>query len=164
MKYQLIPNFLSESECAALVQMCETDSDQIQVWQDGVSDYTVKRKWIQNELNTRMRFSLSEFPILAQLLQQHNYKIQTNPENTFYVAKYIPGQHLTAHTDPVGQHLSIIVRLNSDYTGGKLLVGGDQSVEWGIGDAVVFDPQITHGVTKVYSGIRYSLVFWLTDL
>jgi predicted 2-oxoglutarate/Fe(II)-dependent dioxygenase YbiX len=164
MTYQLIPHFLSEAECDALVQMCESDSDQIQIWQDGVSDHTVKRVWIQNDLNTRMRFSLSEFPVLTQLLQQHNYKIQTNPENTFYVAKYIPGQHLKSHTDPVGQNLSMIVRLNSDYTGGKLHVGGDQAVEWSTGDAVVFDPQVAHAVTKVYSGIRYSLVFWLTDL
>jgi hypothetical protein len=73
--------------------------------------------------------------------------------------------------------VSITVALNdkSDYNGGdfKIQPDGDRpiryesfskNVDLNLGDAVIFDSRMYHGVTPVTEGIRYSAIIWLYDL
>lgn len=73
--------------------------------------------------------------------------------------------------------VSITVALNnkSDYNGGdfKIQPDGDRKnhyesvskyVDLNLGDAVIFDSRMYHGVTPVTEGIRYSTIIWLYDL
>ena len=73
--------------------------------------------------------------------------------------------------------VSITVALNnkSDYNGGdfKIQPDGDRpvhhesvanNVDLNLGDTVMFNSKMYHGVTPVTEGIRYSAIFWLYDL
>ena len=73
--------------------------------------------------------------------------------------------------------VSVTVALNNkcDYNGGdfKIQPDGDRpvhhesianNIDLNLGDAVIFDSRMYHGVTPVTSGIRYSAVIWLYDL
>ena len=72
--------------------------------------------------------------------------------------------------------ISITVALNnkSDYNGGDFLIQPDgvsnryesvaNNIELNLGDAVIFNSQMFHGVTPVTQGIRYSAIIWLYDL
>jgi len=70
--------------------------------------------------------------------------------------------------------VSITIALNnrSDYNGGIFKLQCDESdleseakiIDLNIGDAVLFDSKMKHGVTPVTGGIRYSAIFWLYEL
>tara|TARA_B100001093_G_C26638696_1_gene932171 strand:+ start:255 stop:962 length:708 start_codon:yes stop_codon:yes gene_type:complete len=72
--------------------------------------------------------------------------------------------------------ISITVALNNkcDYNGGdfKIQPDGEQNsfeynaknIDLNLGDAVLFDSRMYHGVTPVTEGIRYSAIIWLYHL
>ncbi len=89
----------------------------------------------------------------------------------FQFTEYKVGEYYNWHTDssPEGEYAkrycSIVIQLNTDYTGGDLQMKIDEiegitTFENGIGNLFVFLSDINHRVSPVESGIRYSLVSW----
>ena len=160
----IIPNFLSTSECSTLINITNDQPEKIHSYPNGLNTGDTKKCWIKNHLNTRMRFALTDFPDLDHALLTHNLPLTTAPDNTFYVAKYTSGQRIKPHIDPLTDYpgaLSVLVKLNDNYTGGNLYIHGTEHVEWDIGDAVIFNPRLLHSTSYVYTGTRYSLIFWI---
>ena len=60
--------------------------------------------------------------------------------------------------------LSLVVQLTDpcQYSGGELVVFPDEHASRAIGSVTFFPSFLTHRVTHVSSGTRYSLVAWTT--
>ena len=89
------------------------------------------------------------------------------------IAKYVEGGHYDWHTDETffqkqkGYHrkVSSVLFLSdpSTYTGGDFLfetVDGEQKIEVGAGTILCFPSELSHKVTPVTEGVRYSLASW----
>lgn len=72
-----------------------------------------------------------------------------------WVCKYIVGEGCKTHRD--GNRFTINVLLNNNFEGGTFLIKDRMPIELDVGDAVVFDTEIYHGVRPVTSGVRYAL-------
>lgn len=60
--------------------------------------------------------------------------------------------------------LTSITNLNTEYTGGRTYIVDDMMFEPKVGRTVYFDGQYYfHGVTKVDSGARYTIVVWYKE-
>jgi len=69
------------------------------------------------------------------------------------------------HTDNgQGRYCSVVIQLNGGYDGGNLELRLEEetiTMEQGIGYAIIFLSSVTHRVTEILKGTRYSLVNWL---
>lgn len=73
---------------------------------------------------------------------------------------YTPTHYLRPHTDLRGE-LTIVINLNSGYTGGTFIAGG-VSFNLGTGDVLSFKGgRVLHQVTPIITNTRYSLNTWI---
>jgi hypothetical protein len=123
---------------------------------NGQTDWIFSRLWKLGEtFNERYGFELSPEMGMAQL------------------TRYTPGQQYKWHMD-VGpkeasvRKISTVLQLSSskDMQGGgtEVFYGDsiDNRIDADIGDVVVFPSFVIHRASMVHSGIRWSLVLWLT--
>ena len=87
--------------------------------------------------------------------------------------RYSPGQLMKCHVDHIRTLweyknagipiLSVIINLNDEYDGGKIVFWDDYSFELGTGDILMWPSLFLypHRVDKIKSGERYSAVSWL---
>jgi len=97
--------------------------------------------------------------------------LETFVETTVLVS-WFPGAEIERHVDNGKpylrqRHFSAVVWLNNDFCGGEFFYDledgvGEREIAFNPGDACVFSADITHGVRKVRSGVRQSLLVWLT--
>jgi len=90
----------------------------------------------------------------------------------YQFTKYDVGEHYDWHTDSDNSSLfknrfcSIVIQLNNDYTGGNLEYKDATNVihefERGIGNLFIFYSALEHRVVPVETGVRYSLVNWVS--
>ena len=83
-----------------------------------------------------------------------------------FVNKYETGCFFLKHRDRYELHeeryRTLLIKLSNNYEGGNLYIDDTEYLK-NIGDAVVFDSSLIHELTKISSGVRYSLVCWLTE-
>jgi len=105
-----------------------------------------------------------------------NYDISDRDSESMQISRYEVGQFYNKHTDfsPYRDHsahlrkLSLSLQLSSEdeYDGGELILDLPGDYEEYIfskkkGSIIVFDSRVTHRVTEVTKGVRYSLVKWV---
>jgi len=105
--------------------------------------------------------------------ENFQYNLSNEDKESAQISKYSKGEYYKDHIDfGNGDHLtrklSITVQLSdeNDYEGGDLIFdvnnfeGHKIQAFRGKGSVIVFDSRITHKVTPVNRGVRYSLVKW----
>ena len=95
-------------------------------------------------------------------------KIQVK-QDTLSVVKWTEGTYLDLHVDDLGyvtdNHLPVHIYLNDNYEGGEIkFATHDLSFKPNVGEFIVFPGNMhyPHEVTKVLSGVRYTLPIWFT--
>jgi len=101
--------------------------------------------------------------ITEYLLVDQNVKI-TKPFEVIHLHKYLSGNEFERHSDIYypNQTLNVGVCLNDDYEGGDfILYGPKEIIPKKAGTIYSFRNTREHEVTKIESGIRYSLIIFL---
>jgi len=95
-----------------------------------------------------------------------------NPNDPPQLLQYQPGNHYEWHIDHDGRSssrkLTCIVQLSDEdsYEGGDVCVFppliSSTPLNWrALGTLIIFPVYVPHRVTKIESGVRHSLVFWI---
>ena len=89
----------------------------------------------------------------------------------YQFTEYKEGEYFDWHTDNNStiyrdRYASIVIQLNDTYSGGILEIKNPKGelvpIENKIGTLYIFNSRLTHRVTPVVSGVRYSLVNWIS--
>lgn len=175
-RYLTIENFLSEEECDSILNY-------------SLDNYELKNAMVGGKMEVDKKVRISDvafidydkkFPFLTdrfkKLLISHiNVKgHELNFENNLYqFTKYKEGEFYNWHKDTdvsknidAKRYCSTVIQLNNQYQDGELQLkvgennDEDITLKKGIGNLFVFLSSITHRVTPVTNGVRYSLVNW----
>ena len=167
----VVENFLSENECKRIVENYSTlvepvltgerlDNQGNAISQD-ISDYHRKTDiCIFTDNNLRNR-------ILNKLVENSNFKLSNiNKEESFQFLRYKETGHFAWHNDLTSskEFMTAIIYLNNNYDGGNLQYRENKEIKTFLkdtGSLVIFPASLSHKVTKVTKGIRYSIVTWI---
>jgi len=155
---------LTKDECKSIIDLCNQNhferskildvEDVIQLTDERTSyEYDLEvNDYIEN--------------LLLPKLQPFNVK---SLPDYLKVIRYEIGQEFKYHTDNGGiynyRKKSVSIQLSEDYTGGEMNVwyrDGDVLFNKTIGNMIMFDSDLPHQIFPIRSGVRYSLVFWLS--
>lgn len=90
-----------------------------------------------------------------------------NLKNEIYFHKFQANDWFGKHNDTRDNRLySVGVLLNDDFIGGdfKLYNPNEILLDKMCGNSYVFDVRVSHEVTKIQSGIRYSLIWFIQNV
>ena len=128
--------------------------------------YNISEFRTSSEVVIEMDISLSNL-ILKKVKE---FGIKTLP-NHFIILRYNKNQEFKRHND-VGldypnRYKTLIIQLSNetDYEGGELCIFHNDEIITSskeVGNVIMFDSSIDHLANKIKTGIRYSLVFWLS--
>jgi PKHD-type hydroxylase len=169
----VIENFLSIEECTYILNKCKNELilSNAMVYDNNhnISNAKTNRKssvaWIDDLefLNDRLKDKLkTTFNING---------MEVSGLGSFQFTEYKMGDYFGWHIDSNAtiykdRFASTVIQLNDDYTDGifeiKNLNGDLVSIENKIGSLYIFNSNLVHQVTPVKSGIRYSLVNWVS--
>ena len=99
-----------------------------------------------------------------------DFGIKSLPEY-FIILKYDKTQEYKRHNDSAldypNRYKTLIIQLSNetDYEGGELCIFHNDEIITSskeVGNVIMFDSSIDHLANKIKTGIRYSLVFWLS--
>lgn len=103
-------------------------------------------------------------------LNNETFQFELDSCTDLQLARYLPGQHYDWHTDLSAngysrRKISVVVLLNNkdEFTDGNLQFGADKfkrNADLNPGDAILFPSWMSHRVTPVGEGIRWTLVAW----
>lgn len=163
-----IKNFLSEAECNFILT-------------SNLNNSNLLPAKISNGLNTSVRDSsvffidkIDSIDGRLKLVLDANIKVKgsiVSGLGKYQFTKYDVHGHYDWHTDSddseyKNRFCSIVIQLNNNYTGGNLEYKDDTNTicefERGVGNLFIFYSGLEHRVTPIESGIRYSLVNWIS--
>lgn len=163
----IFDNFLSTEECDLILNKCKAELTLSNAEVYGNNDKLRKSSigWISNLgfLNERLTQKLKEtFNING---------MEVTGLGPFQFTEYNTGEYFDWHTDSTtaiyrDRFTSIVIQLNNTYNGGVLEIknikGELVPIENKIGTLYIFNSRLSHRVTTVVDGIRYSLVNWVS--
>lgn len=169
-KYFTIPNFLSKDECNSLLLKCKNE---LKLETGTVND---------SEINFKSRKSSVAFidnlgflndklqNILVELVKIKGFSV--SGLQSFQFTEYSVGDYYNWHRDNSidntiisNRFYSTIIQLNDEYINGELQLnidGTEITLESGIGNLYMFPSYTIHRIKPITSGVRYSLVNWVT--
>lgn len=146
----------SEIECGKII---DTIKSKQQKWEsndrkyDSTSiDYCEENKWIFNKLKDFFENEIGDKIVLIK--EQIHFHSFTN------------GDYFGKHTDSRNKRIyGVGCLLNKDYDGGEFIFYNNPEIiiEKEIGNTYIFNVNIEHEVTKIESGVRYSMLWFLED-
>lgn len=167
--YIIIKNFISSEECDNILNKCKKNlklSDGIIGTRD-VAFKSVRKSstgFVKNilEIDDRIREVVNDHVHLKGYdCTQFEY---------YQFTEYKEGEYYHWHTDSAPNTLfsnrlcSMVIQLNDEYDGGNLELKIEENeieLERGKGNLYLFYSNITHRVTPIIKGTRYSLVNWI---
>lgn len=169
----IFENFLSPEECGDILNKCKAElilSDaRVYFDKSKVAPTKKNRKssiaWISDLgfLNERLTNKLREtFNING---------MEVTGLGDYQFTEYKEGEYFNWHTDGTDvvfkdRFVSIVIQLNNTYDGGILEIknsnGNQVPIENKIGTLYIFNSRLSHRVTPVLDGVRYSLVNWIS--
>jgi len=169
--------FFTPEECLKIIEFSSgltettgaTNPDTSQPGADDTEDSAIRKsvvKWLPINPDTRWIYNKLEGAII-RLNQAYGFSL--NGFELLQVSRYSDGGHYTWHIDTGGEaestrKLSLSVQLSDDseYQGGDLeFMGVRSSTARDIGTLIAFPSFLTHRVTPVTEGTRYSIVGWI---
>lgn len=166
----IFKNFLTVEECDFILNKCKAEltlSDG-EVYNINLHAKTNRKSsvgWVTDLgfLNERLTKKLREtFNING---------MEVTGLGPFQFTEYKEGEYFDWHTDSTNvvyrdRFTSIVIQLNDTYEGGELqiknLKGELVPIENKIGTLYIFNSRLLHRVTPILSGVRYSLVNWIS--
>ena len=176
--YTIEPNFLTKEECDEILKFSLKNlklfpSEIINNYIDGVDNNIRKSNQVFYPYYKKFPFLLEK---MSKLLNKYisvkgldlDYK-----HSQFQFTEYNVGNHFNWHKDTYGEKItnydrycSLVIQLNDTYEEGdleiKTIEGENLIVEKGVGNLILFLSDIEHRVTPVTSGVRYTLVNWVS--
>ena len=168
-KHVMIKEFLSKDECDLILNkyLKELDLKPAKVMND-IIDTNVRKSSIAfidniDIIDERLKTVLKE--------NIHIKGFDVTGIGPYQFTKYEVGEHYNWHTDSDNgeykdRYCSIVIQLNDEYEGGYLQLkdnnGNTYAFERGVGNLYVFFSNILHRVIPVKTGVRYSLVNWVS--
>lgn len=170
-----VDNFLSEKECSDILTKCKNELTLVQasVYKPNSNN--------ENTLSNKRKSSIAfirniDFvderlkTTLDSLIKIKGYMVTGLAPYQF--TEYKVGEYYDWHTDSTNdvykeRFASIVIQLNDEYDDGYLEVNldGDNEIvklPKGIGNLYVFYSNLRHRVTPINTGVRYSLVNWVS--
>ena len=167
-----IKNFLSEQECSEIIYQNDSDLEISMVYNSlkGLTfdDHrTSKQKIIDIPF---IKNKILDF--VNNDLKIKGFEIEQKIESSFQFTKYEPLSQFDWHSDvdkidSPDRFCTVVIQLNDDYDGGKLLYKKEnnneevEEFERGTGNMFIFNSSLEHRVSPIKNGTRYSLVSWL---
>ena len=174
-KYQTTKQFLSNHQCKFLLKNVKPklNFESAATGQSSTSDKTIRDSNI-------CFIPIDMFPAIKEQLHTHlinmvkikGYELNFDDE-LLQFTEYKTDGHYRWHEDSSKEmysdrYCSLVMQLNDDYEGGELQLkefdnDGNENIitlEKGEGNLFVFLSSITHRVTTITYGTRYSLVSW----
>lgn len=163
----VIENFLSEEECSNILSKCKNElklSD-AKVSVGSLKDRKSSIGWVDNlgDINERVKNTLRD---------TFNFGgMEVTGLGSFQFTEYKIGEFYRWHTDRdssafYNRFASTVILLNKDYEGGVLEIKNSEGeiipITQKVGTLYIFDSNLLHQVTPVESGVRYSLVNWVS--
>lgn len=163
-----IPNFLTEKEIKYLMSDIDKRSCFTFVSQKDHNDQPLTYMHKYDGLPDIYKIIDKTRDQISKLYNIEKEKVVAK-QNTLSVVKWVEGSYLDLHVDDLGyvtdNHLPVNIYLNDDYEGGELKFQTHGiSIKPKVGDMIVFPGNMyyPHEVTKIQSGIRYTLAIWFT--
>ena len=148
---QTLYNFLSIEECDYLINLYDKNKDK-------VFFYEGNKTWPLN-----LNEFVSDSVVNKIILRINDICVSENEKtylDTIQIVKWPTNSFMNKHTDSETDQFSCILYLNDDFEGGQTLIG-NSFVEPKTGLLTIFvGSQITHSVTKITQGSRYTLALW----
>jgi len=166
----IFANFLTVEECGFILNKCKTELTlkRGEVYSTKLSARNSRKSSIAwatdlDFLNKRLT------DILKSIYTINGWEVSGFGDYQF--TEYKVGEYYDWHTDSgenvyTNRFTSIVIQLNDGYVGGKLEIKNSKNelveIEQNIGNLYIFNSNLIHRVTTVESGIRYSLVNWIS--
>ena len=158
--YKFIKQFLTPIECDNFISQLPVLDINNAPAIDREKEEVPLDTWYRLEL-LPIRIELNASHTILSKISESLKKPVSAMDSRMYVIRYQEGEFCVPHVDPTEE--TIIIQLNSDYTGGDF-VYNNKVIPMNKGDAVVFSNiDSVHGVKMLTSGERYSLAMWLKD-
>lgn len=165
--YKLINNFLTETECEIILDYSLNNLElrTAKIMKDNLPIIDSHRK-SKIQFDKFLGFNFLNEKVMNLVLENvaiEGYEILWNKRG-YQFTSYEKGDYYDWHTDDSdNRYCSIVIQLNNEYTGGnlELKMNNNVTMENGVGNAAIFLSSLTHRVTEVLDGNRYSLVNWL---
>lgn len=171
-----IGELLSPSECSDIVALFD---DMRFKANDRLFDVVASQyirdteiAWLRQDQDNESLFNRIRSAIDECNKENFGFDVWLDKFDSMQFAEYSFGQKYLWHKDYgqgeiSGRKLSICIQLSEDesYTGGELQIFRSEdniaAASRRIGDAIIFPSHVTHRVTPIRSGLRYSLVAWI---
>ena len=164
---KIFEDFLAPQECSDILNKCKNE---LELTIAGIAEGNPNERkssigWVDElyYVNERLKKILKEsFNING---------MEISGLGPFQFTEYKIGEYYGWHSDRTAttfrdRFVSTVITLNDDYDGGLLEIkdstGDLIPMKYKIGTLYVFDSILKHRVTPVNSGIRYSLVNWVS--
>lgn len=166
-----IKNFLSKGECELLIDRYDTvvepvntgerlDSRGYAITQDIRDSHRKTDLCVFSDDGLRNR-------ILNKLVDNSNCKLSNiDKQESFQFLRYKETGHFAWHNDLTSrkEYMTAIIFLNNNYDGGNLQYKENEEIKTFSkekGSLVLFPASLSHKVSKITKGVRYSIVTWI---
>jgi len=169
-KHFTIPNFISKDECNLLLNKCKKELTlKNATVRGGEVDFKSRKSSVAfiNDLgflNNRLE------TILIDSVKVKGFSV--SGLQPFQFTEYSVGEFYGWHKDSSvdnptfsNRFYSTVIQLNDEYTEGELQLnidGNEITLEPGLGTLYMFPSYTLHQVKPITSGVRYSLVNWVS--
>lgn len=164
---KVIENFLTNQECFSVLKTCKESINLsvASVYNGNPNHRKSSVGWVSDlgYLNERLKNVLKDSYFFNGM--------EVTGLGPFQFTEYKNGQFYDWHTDRdsvtfFNRFTSTVIQLNDNYTGGVLEIKNSKGelidLENKIGNLYIFDSNLRHRVTPVETGVRYSLVNWVS--
>jgi PKHD-type hydroxylase len=175
-KYTIIKSFLSEAECEEIINS-SLNNLQLKTGMVGGNDNPSleTRKSKIAFFNCNEKFPTITKKIIDTIQKEYKFNgFNLKLNDSFQFTEYKTDDFFNWHTDYTKKNFgknrvcSMIIQLNNEYSGGDFELkdenGNIIELERGTGNLFIFLSDIEHRVKIVTSGVRYSLVNWLSTI
>lgn len=165
-----IPQFLSEKECADIIEKCKRELilKQAKIGRDQNPNSNRRKSSVAfiedlGPINARLQNTLKDYVKVKGCIIS---KIEAFQFTEYQIGEYYKWHEDSATQDPIfsKRYYSTVIQLNNHYTEGELQVIENKEVvtlKKGLGSLYMFPSYFTHRVKPIATGTRYSLVNWI---
>ena len=146
----------NKEECDRIINLVKKN---LQNW--NLTDRNYKSETLNYHNNTKWIFD----KLIDYFISETNIQI-ISIKKQIHFHKFIKGNWFDKHNDIRDNRVYAIgVLLNDNFEGGDFILYDDNKIilQKEIGNAYIFDVEIEHEISKIISGERYSLLWFLQD-
>tara|TARA_Y100000004_G_scaffold194810_1_gene260319 strand:- start:4537 stop:6381 length:1845 start_codon:yes stop_codon:yes gene_type:complete len=159
-KDMLLIDFMTEAQCAELIELAEKNGD----WKSLPNDTTPAQELRLKELNLYIALEEHWEKNVKPIIEKYWDPLVVYGVRDAFLLRYSPATQskLKLHHD--ASHVTGSVKLNSDYSGGELSFPrqGISNADIPVGKLLLFPGQVTHPheCLELTEGVKYSMTIW----